>query len=144
MMNNEEYRTINIKPNHMIAREEFPKIKKYDLEERLINYSVLITEIVESIPGTRAGNHFAGQLIRSGTSPALNYAEAQSGESRKDFIHKLKIVLKELRETIVCLKIISRMKLLESNEDIHSLIGESNELISIFVKSIETAQKNMQ
>jgi four helix bundle protein len=124
--------------------EESPKVKKFDLEERLINYSVLITEIVEAMPSTRAGNHFAGQLIRSGTSPALNYAEAQSGESRKDFIHKLKIVLKELRETIVCLKIISRTKLHKSGETIRNVINESNELISIFVKSIETAQKNMQ
>jgi four helix bundle protein len=133
-----------IKSNCMITLEESPKTRKFDLEERLIDYSVLITEIVEVMPSTRAGNHFASQLIRSGTSPALNYAEAQSGESRKDFIHKLKIVLKELRETVVCLKIISRAKLLQSNEAIRSLISESNELISIFVKSVETAQKNMQ
>jgi four helix bundle protein len=132
------------KSNYMITLEESPKTRKFDLEERLIDYSVLITEIVEAMPNTRAGNHFAGQLIRSGTSPALNYAEAQSGESRKDFIHKLKIVLKELRETVVCLRIISRAKLLESNEAICRLIGESNELISIFVKSIVTAQNNMQ
>ena len=85
--------------------------KKFDLEERLINFSVLIVEIVESMPKTRAGNILAGQLIRSGTSTALNYGEAQSGESRKDFIHKIKIVLKELRETFVCLKIIYRTKL---------------------------------
>lgn len=128
----------------MIIPEESPRTKRFDLEERLINYSVLVTEIVESIPNTRAGNHFAGQLIRSGTSPALNYAEAQSGESRKDFIHKLKIVLKELRETVVCLKIISRTKLYKSGETIRSVINESNELISIFVKSIETAQNNLQ
>jgi len=133
-----------IKPNQMITHEESPKTKKFDLEERLINYSVLVTEIVEAMPNTRAGNHFAGQLIRSGTSPALNYAEAQSGESRKDFIHKLKIVLKELRETVVCLKIIGRTKLYKSNDLIRNTISESNELISIFVKSIETAQNNMQ
>jgi four helix bundle protein len=119
-------------------------MKRFDLEERLIYYSVLISEIVETIPNTRAGNHFAGQLIRSGTSPALNYAEAQSGESRKDFIHKLKIVLKELRETIVCLKIIHITNLFKSNESIQQAIKESNELISIFVKSIETAQNNLK
>jgi four helix bundle protein len=119
-------------------------MKKYDLEERLIDFSVLITGIVEAMPGTRAGNHYAGQLIRSGTSPALNYAEAQSGESRKDFIHKLKIALKELRETIVCLKIIYRTKLLKSEDSIQQAIDENNELISIFVKSIETAQNNMR
>jgi four helix bundle protein len=128
----------------MMNFNESPKIKRFDLEERLINYSVLITGIVEAIPNSRAGNHFAGQLIRSGTSPALNYAEAQSGESRKDFIHKLKIVLKELRETIVCLKIISRANLFGSKDSINKAINESNELISIFVKSVETAQNNMQ
>jgi four helix bundle protein len=128
----------------MMNNEESPKTKKFDLEERLIDYSVLITGIVETMPNTRAGNHFANQLIRSGTSPALNYAEAQSGESRKDFTHKLKIVLKELRETIVCLKIISRTNLYRSKESIQQAIDESNQLISIFVKSVETAQNNMQ
>jgi four helix bundle protein len=114
---------------------------KFNLEERLIDYSVLITEIVEAMPNTRAGNHYAGQLIRSGSSPALNYAEAQSGESRRDFIHKLKIVLKELRETMVCLKIINKANLFKIKE---SIISESNELISIFVKSVETAQNNLK
>ncbi|HJZ38726.1 MAG TPA: four helix bundle protein [Bacteroidales bacterium] len=128
----------------MINNEESVKTRRFNLEERLINYSVLITEIVETMPNTRAGNHYAGQLIRSGTSPALNYAEAQSGESRKDFVHKLKIVLKELRETIVCLKIINRTNLFKSKESMQQAIDESNELISIFVKSVETAQNNMQ
>ena len=128
----------------MMNNEESPKTKKFDLEERLIDYSVLITGIVETMPNTRAGNHFAGQLIRSGTSPALNYAEAQSGESRKDFIHKLKIVLKELRETIVCLKIINRTNLIKSKEPLQKAINESNELVSIFVKSVDTAQFNLQ
>jgi four helix bundle protein len=82
------------------------KINKIDLEERLINFAVLIVEICENMKDTKSSNHMAGQLIRSGTSPALNYGEAQSGESRKDFIHKIKTVLKELRESFVCLKII--------------------------------------
>jgi four helix bundle protein len=86
-------------------------MKQYDLEERLINFSVMIIEIVNDIPNTKAGNHLAGQLVRSGTSVSLNYGEAQSAESRKDFIHKMKIILKELRETLVCLKIIHRCKL---------------------------------
>jgi four helix bundle protein len=128
----------------MMNIEETSKTKRFDLEERLINYSVLITEIVETMPNTRAGNHYAGQLIRSGTSPALNYAEAQSGESRKDFVHKLKIVLKELRETIVCLKILNRTNLYKSKDSVKEAIVETNELISIFVKSVETAQNNMQ
>ena len=119
-------------------------MNKRDLEERLINFAVLIIEIVEAMPNTKASNHLAGQLVRSGTSPALNYGEAQSGESRKDFIHKIKIVLKELRETHICLKIINQSKLLKLEEKINLAINESNELISIFVKSVETAQKNVQ
>ena len=119
-------------------------MNKFDLEERLINFAVMIVEICESMPDSRASNHLAGQLIRSGTSPALNYGEAQSGESRKDFIHKIKVVLKELRESYVCLKIIYRSKLYKSEDKIKLTLTENNELISIFVKSAETAQKNLQ
>jgi len=93
-------------------------VDKFDLEERLINFAVMIIEITDSMPKTRAGNHLSGQLIRFGTSPALNYGEAQSAESKKDFIHKIKVVLKELRETFVCLKIIDRTKLLKSEKKI--------------------------
>jgi four helix bundle protein len=117
-------------------------MKKSDLKERLINFAVIIIEIVNKMPNTKAGNYLSGQLIRSGTSPALNYGEAQSGESRKDFIHKLKIVLKELRETFICLKIINRTKLSRAEEKLKIALEENNELISIFVKSVETAQKN--
>jgi four helix bundle protein len=118
-------------------------VNKRDLEERLIDFAVLIVEIVETMPDTKASNHLAGQLSRSGTSPALNYGEAQSGESRRDFIHKIKVVLKELRETNICLKIIHRAKLFRTEAKIVSAINESNELISIFVKSVETAQRNI-
>ena len=117
-------------------------MNKRDLEERLINYAVLIVEIVEDMPNTRAANHLGGQLLRSGTSPALNYGEAQSGESRKDFIHKIKVVLKELRESFVCLKIIYRTKLFSAEARMQSALKENNELIAIFVKSAETADKN--
>ena len=117
---------------------------KFDLEERLINFAVLIIEIVNEMPNTKAGNHLSGQLVRSGTSPALNYGEAQSGESRKDFIHKIKVVLKELRETLVCLKIIHRTKLYKPEDKIINALKENDELISIFVKSIETAQRNLK
>ena len=84
------------------------KKRTYDLEVRLIDFAVQIIEIVETLPKTRAGNHIAGQLVRSGTSPASNYGEAQSAESRNDFIHKMKIALKELRETHVWLRIIEK------------------------------------
>ena len=76
---------------------------KYDLEDRLIEFSLLIIDIVEKLPNTRAGNHIGGQLIRCGTSPAFNYGEAQVAESRDDFIHKMKICLKELKETLIAL-----------------------------------------
>jgi len=117
-------------------------MNKIELEERLINFAVSIIDITNSIPKTYAGVHLSKQLIRSGTSPALNYAEAQSGESRKDFIHKIKIVLKELRETLVNLKIIKKAKIYEDLK-IELVLNESNELISIFVKSVETAQRNL-
>ena len=104
----------------------------------------MVIEIVNELPNSKAGTHLAGQLVRSGTSPALNYGEAQSGESRKDFIHKIKIVLKELRETSVCLKIIYKTKLFKSENKIQKALKENDELISIFVKSVETAQKNFQ
>jgi four helix bundle protein len=119
-------------------------MNKYDLEERLIEFSVLIIEIVNEMPNLKAGNHLSGQLVRSGTSVSLNYGEAQSAESRKDFIHKMKVILKELRETFVCLKIIHRSKLYRTESKILKAKKENNELISIFVKSIETAQNNLQ
>ena len=118
-------------------------MNKRDLEDRLIQFSVLIIEIVNELPSNIAGKHLSGQLIRSGTSVSLNYGEAQSGESRKDFIHKLKIVLKELRETIICLKIIMQAKLFQNTNKLRMAVDENNELISIFVKSVETAQRNI-
>ena len=115
---------------------------KLDLEERLINFSVLVIEIVNTMSNTKAANHLSGQLVRCGTSVSLNYGEAKGGESRKDFIHKIQIVLKELRETFICLKIIYRAKLYKSKEKIEEALNECNELISIFVKSVITARKN--
>jgi len=124
-----------------MSKEE-DKNKKYNLEKRLIDFAVRIINVVEALPNTRAGNHIAGQLVRCGTSPAPNYGEAQSAESRNDFIHKIKIVLKELRETKVWLKIIQLKRLLKSTREIELLIAECDELISIFVTSVRTAEKN--
>ena len=115
----------------------------YDLAERLINFAVSIIELAEMLPGTFAGRHIGGQMIRSGTAPAFHYGEAQSGESRKDFIHKMKIALKELRETFNALKIVKAMKWL-TPEKLESILDENNQLISIFVRSIETATANDQ
>lgn len=114
-----------------------------ELEERLVDFAVMAIEISESLHKTRAGNHLSGQLARSGTAPALNYGEAQDAESDKDFVHKLKIVLKELRETLIALKIIQKAKLYEPGARIQLALNECNELVSIFVKSIETKKANM-
>jgi four helix bundle protein len=116
--------------------------RKFDLEDRLIEFSVLIIKTTESLNNTKAGNHIAGQLVRSGTSPALQYGEAQSAESRNDFIHKLKILLKELRESLVALKIIKRVPLANKFDLLDKALVECNKLIAIFVRSIETAKKN--
>jgi four helix bundle protein len=115
---------------------------KYDLEERLVDFAVRIIRITESLPKTTIGKHIAGQLIRSGTSPAPNYGEAQSAESRADFIHKIKIALKELRETRVWLLIIVRADLINPVSKLDSVLDENNQLISIFVTSIGTARQN--
>lgn len=118
------------------------KTKKFDLEDRLIEFGAMIIEVTESLTNSRAGNHLAGQIVRSGTSPALHYGEAQSAESRNDFIHKLKVLTKELRETLAALKLIKRVNLSGKPDLINKAIEECNQLISIFVKSIETARKN--
>ena len=83
-----------------MMNNEKKNTKKFDLEERLIDFAIRISEVAESLPNAALGKYIKGQMIRSGTSPALNYGEAQSAESTNDFIHKLKIVLKELRETL--------------------------------------------
>ena len=115
--------------------------KIFNLEERLIDFACSVIKIAESLPKSNAGNHLSIQLIKSGTSPALHYGEAQSGESSKDFIHKMKLVLKELRETFNNLRIIRKLSWLQS-QNLHQAIDENNQLIAIFVASILTAQKN--
>ena len=117
--------------------------RTFDLEDRFIDFVLLIDEIVESLPNTKLGNYLAGQMIRSGTSPALNYGEAMGAESRKDFIHKMKIILKELRETFVCIKIIKKKNWISPDSKIETIYSENNELIAISVKSIQTAKSNL-
>ena len=116
--------------------------KKFDLQDRFIDYSVRIIRVSEKLPRTNTGNHISLQILRSGTSLAANYGEAQSAESRADFIHKLKIALKELRETEIWLEVIDRAKLICPTNRIASLLKETDELISILFKSINTAKKN--
>src|SRR5437762_13160857 len=113
--------------------------KPPDLEERLIDFAITIFNISEQLPNTRVGNHLAGQIIRSGSSPALNYSEAKSAESKNDFIHKMKVCLKELRETFVCLRMIKKKLLIKDLKLLEFAIKENNELISFFVSSVNTA-----
>lgn len=119
-------------------------MKKFDLEDRLIDFAVLIINISNKLCKSYAGQHLSKQIVRSGTSPGLHYGEAQSAESRKDFVHKLKWVLKELRETHANLKIIKRANLSNDVGLLDKAIKENNELISIFVKSAQTARKNIK
>lgn len=116
--------------------------QKYDLEERLLRYSARIIKVVDALPATRTGQHIAGQILRSGTSPYPNHGEAQSAESTKDFVHKLRVSLKELRETKRWLKLIQYIKLINNSDRLDELLDETEQLIKIFVKSIKTAQKN--
>ena len=117
------------------------KKKAYDLEERLLEYSVRIIKIVEQLANSKVGNHVAGQLLKSGTSPYPNHGEAQAAESQKDFVHKLRISLKELRESQRWLKLIQRVPLIKKPELLNDILQETEELIKIFVASIKTAKK---
>ena len=113
-----------------------------DIEERLVQFAIRITLMCDQLPQSRSGNHFAGQLLRSGTSPAAQYAEARGAESTKDFIHKMKLGLKELNESKIWLKIIMGTKLLPPQK-MGELLRECMELGRIFNASITTAKKNL-
>ena len=115
-----------------------------ELEERLIDFSVRIIRISNKIPRSQAGLTLSGQIVRSGTSSALNYGEAQGAESRRDFNHKTQIVLKELRETHICLKIIKKTRLVKIEDEIIEALAECNELISIFVRTIQTSKRRQR
>lgn len=117
------------------------KAREFDLEDRLIDYASSIIELTESLPNTRAGNHVASQLLRSGTAAAPNYGEAQAAESRKDFVHKMGICLKELRESRIWLRIIRRREMLK-DPLLAPNMRETEELIRIFKTSIATAKRN--
>jgi four helix bundle protein len=123
------------------SKKDMPN-KPLSLENRLIDFSILIINICESLPTNYAAKHLGNQMLRSGTSPALNYGEAQRAESKKDFIHKMKICLKELHETSVILKILSK-KEYNPKDKVLLTLKENRELIAIFVSSIKTAQKTL-
>ena len=114
----------------------------YDLENRLIDFTVLILDLSEKLPNTFGAITLNKQIMRSGTSPALNYGEAQSAESPRDFLHKLKICLKEMRETQISLKTIRR-KAYCAIEYVDRVLNECNELVAIFQTSVQTKKRNM-
>ncbi|MFO7258985.1 MAG: four helix bundle protein [Bacteroidota bacterium] len=116
-------------------------MNRMELEDRLVNFSILVVNLVKSLPEDRITNHLCSQLLRSATSPSLNYGEALGAESKRDFVHKLGVVLKELRETLNCLKILAGTEYIRNE---HALLQECNELVSIFVKSVETSKKRLK
>ena len=116
---------------------------RFDLEERLLEFSSRIIRLVDALPNTRAANHIAGQLLRCGTSPLGNHGEVEAAESRKDFVHKLRICLKELKETRRWLRLIGNAcRIYAEVKGWHASLSETEELIKIFSASIRTAEKN--
>ena len=114
-----------------------------DMSERLLEFAVAIARVVDALPRTKMGSHVAGQLARSGTSPASNYEEGCAAESRDDFIHKLSIVLKELRETRLWLRLSVKASRLPESQ-MTGVLDECRQLCDIIGKSIVTAKTNQQ
>ena len=114
-----------------------------ELEQRLIDFAVRIVKLSACLPRTSAGKHIAGQILRSGTSPAPNYGEARGAESRADFVHKVRIVLKELNETSIWIRLIHRSQMLKS-ELLVNIMTENTELCRIFTSSLKTARTTLK
>ena len=131
--------TSNVQRRHQSAT--VPSERRFDLEERLLEYAVRIIRLVDALPRTQAGRHVADQLLRCGTSPLANHGELQGAESRKDFIHKLGICLKEIREARRWLRLVHRVPLLTPSK-VEPLICETEVLAKIFSASIRTTEKN--
>jgi four helix bundle protein len=130
---------VNEVPNADYANRDS---RRYNLEDRLLDFAVNIVELTESFPMTRSGNHLAGQLLRCGTSPLSNHGEVEAAESRKDFLHKLRICLKELRETRRWLRLASRLEKFGHLAGLPACLNEVDELIGIFAASDRTAERN--
>ena len=111
-----------------------------ELENRLVDFAVRIGKVADALPETRLGQHIADQIVRSGTSPASNYAEGCAAESRRDFAHKLSISLKELRETKTWLRIIRKTDLLPAQR-LHTITDEADQLCAILSRSVHTSQE---
>lgn len=118
------------------------KPTKFDLEERLLEFSARIIRVSENLARTDAGRHVGNQLLRAGTSPYANHGEAEDAESMDDFIHKLKVCVKEMRETLRWLKLVKRVPLVSKPQLLDELMNEADQLIRIFRQSIITARKN--
>ena len=138
-------RTSNIERPTLNGREapdsgtDIPR-QNYDLEDRLLRYAAAVIRLVQKIPSDRCGNHIAGQLLRSGTSPLPNHGEAQAAESPADFLHKMRICLKELRETHRWLRLMKEVPVLKESAEVDRLTDETEQLVKIFVASIRTTQ----
>ena len=117
-------------------------VTKFNLDERLLEFAARIIRVSESMKRSRAGNHIADQLLRSGTSPFGHHGEAEGAESRDDFIHKLKVCYKELRESRRWLRLVQKAELIARPTLLESLLNEADELVRIFASSIRTAQRN--
>jgi four helix bundle protein len=115
--------------------------KAGEMEDRLLDFGVRVGAVVDALPESRLGRHIAGQLVRCGTSPAPNYGEADAAESKNDFIHKLGIVFKELRESRIWIKLIIKARLLPTQR-MAALFDECEQLCSIIASSLITAKKN--
>ena len=115
--------------------------RKYDLEDRFVDYTCRMIDVVEALPNSRAGNYIAGQLIRSCHSPTFNYGEAQAAESTKDFVHKMGVMLKELKECRTALKVITKKGMIKPVSKLAEVYKDTEELIAIIGKSISTAKK---
>ena len=126
------------RPTPNAQRQSRPR---FDLEDRLLGFSARVIRLVDALPNTRAANHLAGQLLRRGTSPYGNHGEVEAVESRKDFIHKLKICLKELKETRRWLRLASKSEMIPAPKTT-AILSETEELIKIFFLSIRTAARN--
>ncbi len=119
--------------------DKHPHSRADELELRLIDFAVRIIRLAAKLPRTAAGKHIAGQILRSGTSPAPNYGEARGAESHADFVHKLRVVLKELNETSIWLRVIERSELLKPTL-LADILQENKELCRIFASTLKTAR----
>ncbi len=133
-------RTLNAQ--RLTLNAQVMHVTKFNLEERLLEFAARIIRVAESMRRSRAGNHIADQLLRSGTSPFGHHGEAEGAESRDDFIHKLKVCYKELRESRRWLRLVQRAELIARPNLLEGLLTEADELVRIFASSIRTAQRN--